>query len=229
MSLATQFAGAIECAQFHELNDLSAKLWKAHAAGHLTDDEAQELAEQIEAKRPKRRHAHDFSFRPIHAEPKPKKQRSPDKQASIERRRKLARQSPVPPQHTHEFTQGQHAAITVVVGEIRRVGFCDWCIAKIGAVAGVCETLVRTAMHKGRELGLLSSEQRPRKGQKSLTNIVRIMNRAWAGWLKRWMTGYRKTESTTCEYKNSRAATAGDGSGDKSNGMGRWKDCIREA
>jgi hypothetical protein len=229
MSLATQFAGAIECAQFHELNDLSAKLWKAHAAGHLTDDEAQGFAEQIEAKRPKRQHAHDFSFRPIHAEPKPKKQRSPDKQASIERRRKLARQSPVPPQHAHEFTQGQHAAITVVVGEIRRAGFCDWCIAKIGAVAGVCETLVRTAMHKGRELGLLSSEQRPRKGQKSLTNIVRIMNRAWAGWLKRWMTGYRKTEATTCEYKNSNAATAGDGSGDKSNGMGRWKACIREA
>jgi hypothetical protein len=168
MSLATQFAGAIECAQFHELNDLSAKLWKAHAAGHLTDEQAQGFAEQIEAKRPKRPHAHDFSFRPIHAEPKPKKQRSPDKQASIERRRKLARQSPVPPQHAHEFTQGQHAAITVVVGQIRRAGFCDWCIAKIGAVAGVCETLVRTAMHKGRELGLLSSEQRPRKGQKSL-------------------------------------------------------------
>jgi hypothetical protein len=214
MSLATQFAGAIECAQFHELNDLAHKLWKAHSAGHLDDDQAQGLAERIEAKKPKRQHAHDFSFRPIHAELKPKKQRSPDKQASIERRRKLARQSPVPPQHVHEFTQGQHAAITVVVGEIRRVGFCDWCIAKIGAVAGICETLVREAMRKARDLGLLSSEQRPRKGQKSLTNIVRIMNRAWAGWLKRWMTGSRKTESTMCDSKNSSPTPSANKSGD---------------
>jgi hypothetical protein len=225
MSLATSIASAIELAQFYELSKLAGTLWKAHAAGHLTDDEAQRLAELIEERKPKGQASSDFSFRPIHVETKPKKQRSPDKQASIERRRKLARQSPVPPQHTHEFTQGEHAVMTVAVGQIRRVGFCDWCIARMAAVAGVCETLVRTALHKGRALGLLSSEQRPRKGQKSLTNVVRIMNRAWAAWLKRWMTGYRKMEATTCEFKNSGAAATGDGSGNSLNGAGRWKAC----
>jgi hypothetical protein len=105
MSLATQIAGAVACAQFHELHDLAHKLWKAHAAGHLDDDLAQELAERIEARKPKRSIDAVTSFKPVRA-PKPKPQRSPDRQASIERRRRLARASPVPPELVDRFTQG---------------------------------------------------------------------------------------------------------------------------
>jgi hypothetical protein len=69
-----------------------------------------------------------------------KPQRSPDKQASIERRRRLARQSPVPPELVDKFTQGEHAALTVVCGEIQRCGLCAWCLAKIAAIAGIGKT-----------------------------------------------------------------------------------------
>jgi hypothetical protein len=166
MSLATQFAGAIACAQFHELHDLAHKLWKAHAAGHLDDGQAQELAEHIEARKPKRSIDTVTSFKPVRPS-KPKPQRSPDKQASIERRRRLARQSPVPPELVDKFTQGEHAALTVVCGEIQRCGLCAWCLAKIAAIAGVCRDVVRNALRKARALGLLHKEEPAiRRGRK---------------------------------------------------------------
>src|SRR5262245_52364400 len=110
MSLADHFAGAIERAPFSDLNALAHKLWKAHAAGHLDDDQAQHLAEQLEARRPKRAAGPPSSFRSMTL--RPKRQRSPDRQRSIERRRRLARASPVPPELVDQFTQGEHAIIT---------------------------------------------------------------------------------------------------------------------
>ena len=127
--------------------------------------------------------------------PKRKIQRSPDKQASIERRRRLARASPVPPELVDQFTQGEHAVITVVAGEIARAGACTWCLDRIAAVAGVCKTLARDAIRKARNVGLLFSVERRRRGQKSLTNIVRVLRRSWGAWLQR--IGCRKTSSTT--------------------------------
>src|SRR4051812_4082530 len=53
------------------------------------------------------------------------RQRSPDKQASNERRRRLARASPVPAEHVDKFTQAELAATTVISGEIARAGACD--------------------------------------------------------------------------------------------------------
>lgn len=217
MSLATQFAGAIESAQFHELNDLAHKLWKSHAAGHLDDDTAQELAEAIEAKKPRRAAAEPSSFKPsykseLRTYTKPKPQRSPDRQASIERRRRLARASPVPPELVDRFTQGEHAALTVVCGEIQRCGLCAWCLAKIAAIAGVCRDIVRNALRKARDLGLLHKEERRRRGQKSLTNIVRVLRRSWGHWLKR--IGVRKFGTTTDKDSKIAAPGAGDRSRD---------------
>jgi hypothetical protein len=192
MSLATQIAGAIEHAQFSDLNDLAHKLWKAHATGHLDDIQAQELAELLEARRPKGE-GRETSF----ASPtvRPKRQRAPDRQASIERRRRLARASPVPPELVDQFTQGEHAVIAVVAGEIARAGACTWCLDRIAAVAGVCKTLARDAIRKARGVGLLFSTERRRRGQKSLTNIVRVLRRSWGACLQR--IGCRKTRSTT--------------------------------
>jgi hypothetical protein len=191
MSLAEQFASTISRAQFSEVNALAHTLWKAHAVGHLDDIQAQQLAEQLEARRPKGEgRATSFASPTV----RPKRQRSPDKQASIERRRRLARASPVPPELVDQFTQGEHAVITVVAGEIARAGACTWCLARIAAIAGVCPTLVRNAMRKARNVGLLFSIERRRRGQKSLTNVVRVLRRSWGAWLQR--IGCRKTRST---------------------------------
>ena len=56
---------------------------------------------------------------------KPKRQRSPDKQASIERRRRLARASPVPPELVDQFTTCEHAVITIILDQIRKHGICS--------------------------------------------------------------------------------------------------------
>jgi hypothetical protein len=182
---ATQFAGAIACAQFSDLTDLSHKLWRAHAAGHLDDAQAQGLAEILDRKKGGYRDIGPPSnFAPA-ASPRARRQRSSDKIASIERRRRLARASPVPPELVDQFTQGEHAVITVVAGEIARAGACTWCLDRIAAISGVCKTLVRNAMRKARAVGLLFSIERRRRGQKSLTNIVRVLCRSWGAWLRR--------------------------------------------
>jgi hypothetical protein len=196
MSLADQFAGAVARAQFSDLNALAHKLWKAHAAGHIDDDQAQALAEQLEARKPKGQ-GRATSFRPAsagNAALASKRQRSPDKVASIARRRRLARASPVPPELVDQFTQGEHAVITVVAGEIARAGACTWCLDRVAAVAGVCKTLARAAIRKARNVGLLYSMERRRRGQKSLTNVVKVLRRSWGAWLQR--IGCRKTRST---------------------------------
>lgn len=198
LPLADQFAGAIERTPFTNLNAIAHQLWKAHAAGHLDDDQAQALAEQLEARRPKAggvvKAGHTLENASA-AFPRPHRQRSPDKNQSIQRRRRLARASPVPPELVDQFTQGQLAVITVVAGEIARVGACTWCLDRIAAVAGVCKTLAREAIRKARNAGLLFSTERRRRGQKSLTNIVRVLRRSWGAWLQR--IGCRKIDSTT--------------------------------
>jgi len=196
MTLATQFAGAIELAPFSELNAMAGKLWQAYAAGHLDEPTTQALAERIEARKPKA--VEPTSFRPAAASPK--RQRSPDKQASIERRRRLARASPVPPELVDKFTQAEHAVLTVVCGEIQRCGACVWPHAKTAAVAGTCRTVVKTALRKARDHALLFLQERRRRGQKSLTNIVRVLRQRWGAWLK-WIGGRKKTSTA---YKDSR-------------------------
>jgi hypothetical protein len=140
---------------------------------------------------------------------RPRRQRCPNKQASLERRRRLARQSPVPPHLIDRFTTSEHAVITVVAGEIGRAGACRWCIDRIAAIAGVCATTVRNTMHKARLLGLLISIQRRRRGQKSLTNVVQALRKSWAVWLFR--IAYKKTQSTTDKDSQTAAVSSGEG------------------
>jgi hypothetical protein len=169
---------------------LGSDISRAYVNGALGEDDYQRLWEAIEARRQEARAARQ-SAQPVKASPK--RQRSPDKQRSIERRRRLARASPVPPELVDKFSQGEHAVMTVVAGEIQRAGACSWFIDRIAAVAGVCRTLVQNALRKAREFGLLFSEERRRRGQKSLTNIVRVLKKTWGTWLRR--IGFRKFDN----------------------------------
>jgi hypothetical protein len=54
--------------------------------------------------------------------------------------------------------------------------------------------LARDAIRKARNVGLLFSVERRRRGQKSLTNIVRVLRRSWGAWLQRIAS--RKARST---------------------------------
>jgi hypothetical protein len=226
MSLATQIASAIELAQFHELHALSRDVWKAYGAECLTEDEAQELAERIEAKRPKRLASEPTSFKPPTA---PRvRQRTPDKAKSIARRRRLAKHSPVPPGLVDRFTPCELAVIYIVVTEILLHGRCSLFIALIAARAGTCDTKVRDAIRKARDAGLLYRHERRRAGQKSQTNLVSVLNRQWGEWLRKvWNPrhqkarpptddppGYRKTQSTEDKIQKGGNARGVDRSGE---------------
>jgi hypothetical protein len=79
----------------------------------------------------------------------------------------------------HLFTEGQRAVLCIIMMEIKRRGICDWPIDKIAAQAGVCRTMVQTTLHEARRVGLLDITERPMRGQKSLTNLIRIISKEW--------------------------------------------------
>lgn len=112
-------------------------------------------------------------------------QRSPDRAASVRRRRQLGGSSSMPDTIRHHYTEGQRAALAVICGEIKHHGVCDLAIDRIAAVAGVSRTTVQNALREARELGHIIVEARPRRGQKNLTNLVRVVSAEWVAWLKR--------------------------------------------
>jgi hypothetical protein len=198
MSFAAEIAAAVENAPFAKLFDLSHTLWKAYDAGHVTDAEAQAFAERIAERRKACQPESVTAFhKPKAAAAKPP-QRSPDKQRSIERRRRLAKAAPIPAEHVDKFTVAEAAAVAVIAGEIARKGSCDWYLARIAAVAGTCKSVVRTAVKKARACGLWFMTERRRAGQKSETNLIRALSKAWGAFLRRWI-GFRKKNSTTIE------------------------------
>jgi hypothetical protein len=93
----------------------------------------------------------------------------------------------------------------------------------IAALAGTCRTVVRNTINKGRDLGLLYRKERRRRGQKSLTNLVRILRPAWQHWLN-WI-GRRKTGTTKDKNSKYGSARPGDSSGD---GF-RWSAGVAKA
>lgn len=112
-------------------------------------------------------------------------QRSPDRAASVKRRRMLGGSSGMPDTIRHRYTEGERAALAVVAGEVKHHGVCDLPLDRIAAVAGVSRTTVQNALREARRLNHVSIEARPRTGQKNLTNVVRVISKEWLAWLKR--------------------------------------------
>jgi hypothetical protein len=117
--------------------------------------------------------------------------RSPDRQASRDRRRTLGSSSSMPPALRAFFTEGQRAVLCIVVGEVKRHGTCTLPYDQIAALAGVCRTTVQTTMHEARRLGLINITERARPGRKNLTNVIRIVSAEWLTWMKRGPRAHR--------------------------------------
>ena len=58
---------------------------------------------------------------------------------------------------------------------------CDRTIAEIAARAGVCRTLVQSAIREAARQGLITVEERRREGQKNLPDVVRVVSRRRRG------------------------------------------------
>ena len=120
-----------------------------------------------------------------HFPPKRKAARSPNRRASIERRRTLAASGPMPPQLASQFTTGELAALRIVADAERDRGACMIALGEIAARAGVCVTTARNALRQAACEGLVTIEERRRDKRPNLSNVVRVVSREWLVWIAR--------------------------------------------
>lgn len=186
--LADQLATAIETAPTFKIIDNLARLtWRGMAEGHIDAIVAERLGAAVEARRVAIKGGIALSAsKPASGHPGAcrSRPRSPDRQRSIERRRRVACSGTVPGRLACNFTPGQTAVLSVVAQETKRRGSCQLPVDAIAALAGVCRTLVQDALREARRLGLVEVRERRRAGQPSLTNVITIISADWRAWLK---------------------------------------------
>lgn len=194
-SLATDELHAIilQCTSPEHLDAAQGRVIQAWGNGLITDGQGSTLLELIEKKRPQKSdgkfcapfagnggrtgRVSRFASR-VHP-------RSPDREASRDRRRMLGGSSALPHNLRHHYTEGHRAVLCIVAGEVKRQGVCEMPIDKIAALAGVCRTTVQNALHEARRLGHIKITERPRRGRKSLTNLIEVIIKTWREWLRR--------------------------------------------
>ena len=187
--LANQFHEAVAAARTTAVLDATARLlWRAHAEGQIADADAEAIAGALQA----RRAAFSRSpagvavaqAAPVSAPRRPARPRSPDKQASLERRRRCAASGALPPQLAAHFTTAEIAALSIIAFEVRKAGACTLCVDAIAARAGISRSSVGNAMRLAESLGMLQRIERRQAGQRSETNILKIASREWLAWLR---------------------------------------------
>jgi hypothetical protein len=198
--LADQFHEAAAAARNIAAVDEVARLtWRAHVEGHLADAEAAAISEAVEARRSEIKGMRPAPL-PSPSTGRRKPPRSPDRRASIERRRRTAASGAMPPAIASQFTTGEAAVLAVVAREVQRSGRCEFYLDKIAALAGVCRSTAQNALHEARRLGLLRVTERRRRGAKSLTNVVEIVSGEWRAWLR---IGSKNFDPTVKDFKPS--------------------------
>src|SRR3954468_734030 len=148
---AEQLRRAVEAAPRLELTKVSALLWKAVAAGQVSEAEAEALSETIELRRA------------LPAAQKPARRlfgSRPRSGASMERRRRWASSGAMPPAIASRFTLAEQAVLAVVAAEHRKRGDCRRTNKEIADVPGVCITTVKNALRAARGLNRISIEER---------------------------------------------------------------------
>ncbi|MHB2208629.1 hypothetical protein [Methylobacterium sp. CM6257] len=171
-----------------QLDDLSRRIWQAHAAVTVTDAEAQSLAELLHDRRSAIREAVvpvGIPLGRVTLFPPKRLQRAPERSVAIERRRRLACSGPMPPALASRFTTRQLAVLRIVGDEVARHGACGLPVDAVAARAGVCRRLAQAAIRLAEGDGLLTIQERRHQGRKSDPNVLRIISREWLAWLRR--------------------------------------------
>ncbi len=185
--LVDQFHRAAAGARtFPQLEEISRLVWRAHAEGQIPDVDATAVAEAVQARRGALASAGRLSQpKAVLGLRRPaKRPRSPDRQASLERRRRQAMSGIVPAKIAAAFTPGELAALSVIGRQCQRGGVCVLPIDAVAALAGVSRTTVQNAMRQARRLGLIEVKERRRRGLPSMTNVVKVISADWTSWLK---------------------------------------------
>ena len=190
--LAAQFLEAAPRARnTHAVDELVRLLWRAHAEGQIGDIDAAACSEAVQRRRRElAMSAYPKARTPASAQRR--EPRSPNRRASIERRRRQAMSGIVPARLAAHFTMGELAALSVIGRQCQRGGACSLPIDAIAALAGVCRTVVKNALRQARAIGLVLVRERRIPGRKSLRIVVTAIG-DWSAWLRLGGTGVRKS------------------------------------
>ena len=172
---AEEIRRAVQATPRHRLAELSAAVWKSYAAGAIPEDEAQRLAELIEARK----------VVPQMGATAPRRVGSrPRSSASMERRRSWAAGSWMPPSMAAGFTQAENAALAVIIREIASTGSCEHPAATIAGRAGVSTSSVRNAVREARRRGILCVQERRIRYDRNGPNLITIASKELALWVR---------------------------------------------
>ena len=203
------------CSDVHHLDEAARLLWRSFGEGAISEDEATYLSNSIERRRPlgvRTAPGHATQVGRVNGRvlsrfaPR-QRQRSPDRKASRDRRRMLGGSSALPDNLRHHYTEGQRAVLCVIALEFKLHGVCDLAIDSIAARAGVGRTTVQTTEHEARRLGHITIIERPRRGGKNLTNLVRICSLTWLTWVKRGPSAARFIGSSSVNLVSTTKST----------------------
>src|SRR3954466_14863641 len=170
-----QLRRAIEAAPRVALTKVSALLWKACAAGQVSEAEAAALSEAIETRRA------------LPAPQKPARRRlgsRPRSPASPERRRRWAASGALPPQLACRFTLAEQAVLSVVAAEHVKRGRCTLTIDHVAALAGVSRATVKPALREAQRQGQVRIEERRLSAWRNAPNVVTVTSPEWSAWLQ---------------------------------------------
>ena len=208
--LADQFHVAVTGARnSHALDEAARLLWRAHGEGQITDGDAEAISEALQARRAAFASPQRLSQAKVALSlPRPaKRQRSPDRQASLERRRRQAMSGVVPARIAASFTQAEAAVLTVIARQCQRAGVCSLPVDMVAALVGVSRSTVKNAVRLAVRLGLIERRERRRRGLPSKTNVIKVISAEWSAWLKlgehRVWVGV-KSVTPTVSHSNSR-------------------------
>ena len=209
MDTAKLTAAAATCHSIDQLNGLAREGWQQWAEGAFSDDDAERLQSLVSERKESLRTK--VSLSPGHR-PTAARRHPSQRIKSIFRRRRLATSGVVPGTIASNFTMGEIACLSVIAQEAKRQrrNQCEFPVEKIAGLAGVCATVVRTALREARHLGLVVVTERRRAGQRSLTNIIDIVGPEWRLWLKLGKLGgvgaLLRTPRITREIKTGRSS-----------------------
>lgn len=205
---------------------LAAALWKSHAAGAIYDDDAQSIAELIEA----RKTVSCWST-PAGTTAMPRRVGSRPKSAeSLARRRRWVAAGWMPPALACHFTQGELAALALIASEVMKHGRCDLYVEQIAAFAGVARSTVKRATRQAQAHGLLRVEVWKITPVRNGSNRITIISKEWGTWLRfRARRDHNQTvqsESTTqsSSYLSSDRPSESQRCKEPA---GRWKRLVR--
>ncbi len=179
------------------LDQLAYALSRGFVDGAINDADAEALQSLIDRRRPLavgRGGIGGRALGKIASRFAPRRRRTltdEQRQAARERRRTLGGSSIMPPQLRRLFTEGERSVLAIIAGEVKCSGNCDLAIDRIAALAGCSRTTTQNALHEARRLGLIRVTERPRPGQKNLTNVVYIISAEWLTWIKRGPSAHR--------------------------------------